>query len=43
MPGDHSLDGITLAPFDVAGLSKDDGSWDRKYDALLRGVPQSGK
>ncbi|WP_431031823.1 ABC transporter substrate-binding protein [Streptomyces sp. P6-2-1] len=43
VPGDHSLDGITLAPFDVAGLSKDDGSWDRKYDALLRGVPQSGK
>jgi iron(III) transport system substrate-binding protein len=41
--GDKSLDGLTLAPFDVEGLSKDNGSWDKKYDALLRGVATTGK
>ncbi|PTM93159.1 ABC transporter substrate-binding protein [Streptomyces sp. VMFN-G11Ma] len=43
VPGDKSLTGITLVPFDVKGLSKDDGSWDKKYDALLRGVASVGK
>jgi iron(III) transport system substrate-binding protein len=43
VPGDKSLNGITLVPFDVKGLSKDDGSWDKKYDALLRGVASVGK
>ncbi|MEU0599981.1 extracellular solute-binding protein [Streptomyces sp. NPDC006393] len=43
VPGDKSLRGLTLVPFDVKGLSNDDGSWDKKYDALLRGVAGSGK
>jgi iron(III) transport system substrate-binding protein len=38
VPGDTSLDGITLAPFDVAELSKNAAAWDQKYDELLRGV-----
>ncbi|MFD8074988.1 ABC transporter substrate-binding protein [Streptomyces sp. NPDC059718] len=42
VPGDKSLDGLTLVPFDVEGLSKDDGSWDKKYDALLRGAATVG-
>jgi iron(III) transport system substrate-binding protein len=41
--GDKSLNGIKLVPFDVKGLSKDDGSWDKKYDALLRGAASVGK
>lgn len=40
VPGDHSLDGITLVPYDVAGLTSDEKSWADKYDALLRGVQQ---
>lgn len=36
--GDRSLDGITLRPYDVAGLAADQKSWDEKYDALLRGA-----
>ncbi|MFE7172350.1 ABC transporter substrate-binding protein [Streptomyces sp. NPDC057616] len=43
VPGDKSLNGIKLVPFDVKGLSKDDGSWDKKYDALLRGAASVGK
>jgi iron(III) transport system substrate-binding protein len=43
VPGDKSLDGLTLVPFDVQGLSKDDGSWEKKYDALLRGAATVGK
>ncbi|MFD8503351.1 ABC transporter substrate-binding protein [Streptomyces sp. NPDC059687] len=42
VPGDKSLNGLTLVPFDVKGLSKDDGSWDKKYDALLRGAATTG-
>jgi iron(III) transport system substrate-binding protein len=38
--GDSSLDGITLVGYDVAGLTKDIESWDKRYDALLRGVPE---
>ncbi|GEC03225.1 iron(III) ABC transporter iron (III)-binding protein [Streptomyces spinoverrucosus] len=43
VPGDKSLDGLTLAPFDVEGLSKDHGEWDKKYDALLRGAATVGE
>jgi iron(III) transport system substrate-binding protein len=38
VPGDTSLDGITLADFDVKTLATDAATWDKKYDALLRGV-----
>jgi iron(III) transport system substrate-binding protein len=41
VPGDHSLDGITLVPYDVAGLTRSDKAWGQKYDALLRGVKQA--
>ncbi|WP_255950667.1 ABC transporter substrate-binding protein [Streptomyces odontomachi] len=40
VPGDKSLDGIKLTQFDVEGLSRNDTEWDKKYDALLRGVDQ---
>jgi iron(III) transport system substrate-binding protein len=40
VPGDRSLNGITLVPYDVAGLVADSKSWSDKYDALLRGVQQ---
>jgi iron(III) transport system substrate-binding protein len=40
VPGDHSLDGITIVPYDVKGLVADEKSWSSKYDALLRGVQQ---
>jgi iron(III) transport system substrate-binding protein len=40
VPGDHSLDGITIEPYDVNGLVADEKSWGQKYDALLRGVQQ---
>ncbi|MET8805871.1 extracellular solute-binding protein [Streptomyces sp. NPDC004546] len=43
VPGDRSLTGLTLVPFDVKGLSKDDGTWEKKYDALLRGAATTGK
>jgi iron(III) transport system substrate-binding protein len=38
VPGDQSLEGITLADFDVKTLATDATTWDKKYDALLRGV-----
>lgn len=38
VPGDTSLDGITLVPFDVDTLTKDASTWDKKYDEALRGV-----
>lgn len=41
--GDTSLDGITLADFDVKTLSKDAATWDKKYDELLRGVKKVSK
>lgn len=40
VPGDHSLQGITLAPYDTAGLIANGKAWENKYDALLRGVQQ---
>lgn len=40
VPGDHSLDGLTLQPYDVAGLVAGEKAWAQKYDALLRGVEQ---
>jgi iron(III) transport system substrate-binding protein len=40
VPGDHSLDGLTLVPYDVQGLLSSERSWGQKYDALLRGVQQ---
>jgi len=42
VPGDNSLKGITLVPYDVQGLVANEKSWARKYDALLRGVQQVG-
>jgi iron(III) transport system substrate-binding protein len=41
VPGDTSLDGITLAKFDVKELSTNASEWETKYDQLLRGVPQA--
>lgn len=38
VPGDTSLDGIKLVDFDVKTLSSDASTWEKKYDALLRGV-----
>ncbi|MGW2052407.1 ABC transporter substrate-binding protein [Streptomyces sp. NPDC001840] len=43
VPGDKSVDGLTLVPFDVEGLTKDDTVWDKKYDALLRGADTVGR
>jgi iron(III) transport system substrate-binding protein len=42
VPGDKSLDGITLVPYDVQGLVADEKTWAKKYDALLRGVERAG-
>ncbi|MEU0966270.1 extracellular solute-binding protein [Streptomyces sp. NPDC005917] len=42
VPGDTSLKGLTLVPFDVKDLSKNSGTWDKKYDALLRGANTVG-
>ena len=42
VPGDRSLDGVTLQPYDVQGLTADSKRWDDAYDALLRGVKQIG-
>jgi iron(III) transport system substrate-binding protein len=42
VPGDKSLNGITLVPYDVRGLVADEKSWAKKYDALLRGVQRAG-
>lgn len=38
VPGDTSLRGIHLAPFDVKGLTDTSTDWDKKYDEQLRGV-----
>ena len=38
VPGDESLKGINLVPFDVETLTNDAAAWDKKYDAQLRGV-----
>jgi iron(III) transport system substrate-binding protein len=38
VPGDTSLDGVTLVPFDVDTLTKDGPAWSKKYDDFLRGV-----
>ncbi|SFE43056.1 iron(III) transport system substrate-binding protein [Actinacidiphila alni] len=38
IPGDQSLKGTTLVPFDVTGLTKEGADWDKKYDQLLRGA-----
>ncbi|MFD8968245.1 ABC transporter substrate-binding protein [Streptomyces sp. NPDC059568] len=43
VPGDKSVAGLTLVPFDVEGLTKDDTVWDKKYDALLRGADTVGR
>lgn len=38
VPGDDSLKGINLVPFDVDTLTSDSATWEKKYDAQLRGV-----
>ncbi|MCF3961581.1 ABC transporter substrate-binding protein [Streptomyces fuscigenes] len=38
VPGDTSLAGVHLAPFDVKGLTDPSTDWDKKYDEQLRGV-----
>ncbi|MGQ4512525.1 extracellular solute-binding protein [Streptomyces sp. DW26H14] len=38
VPGDTSLQGIHLVPFDVKGLTDTTTDWDKKYDEQLRGV-----
>jgi iron(III) transport system substrate-binding protein len=38
VPGDASLDGVTLVPFDVDTLTKDGPGWSKKYDDFLRGA-----
>jgi len=40
VPGDTSLKGLTLAPFDVKTLTGDSSAWDSRYPAQLRGVAQ---
>lgn len=40
VPGDHSLDGVTLKTYPIAELLKNQPQWDKRYDALLRGVPK---
>jgi hypothetical protein len=40
VPGDTSLDGVTLTTFDVEELAKNGAQWQTKYDELLRGVEQ---
>jgi iron(III) transport system substrate-binding protein len=42
VPGDKSLQGITLEPYDVQGLTADSKTWDDRYDRLLRGLKQIG-
>jgi iron(III) transport system substrate-binding protein len=41
VPGDDSLEGVTLVPFDVKTLSKNAGEWAKKYDELLRDVKRA--
>jgi iron(III) transport system substrate-binding protein len=42
VPGDKSLQGVTLEPYDVQGLTADTKTWDDRYDRLLRGLKQIG-
>jgi iron(III) transport system substrate-binding protein len=42
VPGDRSLQGVTLLPYDVKGLTADAKRWADAYDALLRGVEKIG-
>ena len=42
VPGDKSLQGVTLEPYDVKGLTADSKTWDDRYDRLLRGLKQIG-
>jgi iron(III) transport system substrate-binding protein len=42
VPGDKSLQGVTLEPYDVQGLTADSKTWDDRYDRLLRGLKQIG-
>jgi iron(III) transport system substrate-binding protein len=42
VPGDRSLDGVTLLEYDVQGLTADPKRWDDAYDELLRGVKRIG-
>jgi iron(III) transport system substrate-binding protein len=42
VPGDNSLQGVTLEPYDVQGLTQDSKTWDDRYDRLLRGLKQIG-
>jgi iron(III) transport system substrate-binding protein len=42
VPGDKSLDGVTLKPYDIAGLVADAKTWEDRYDQLLRGRKQIG-
>ena len=39
---DNSLQGVTLEPYDVEGLTQDSKTWDDRYDRLVRGVKQIG-
>ena len=41
VPGDTSLKGLTIAPFDADTLIRDGKAWDERYDAALRGVAQA--
>lgn len=41
VPGDDSLEGVTLVPFDVETLSKNAEEWGKKFDELLRGVKKA--
>lgn len=38
VPGDTSLRGLNIVPFDAQTLVKDGKSWDERYDAQLRGA-----
>jgi iron(III) transport system substrate-binding protein len=40
VPGDNSLTGLNLVPFDVQTLTKEGEAWSDRYDALLRGAAQ---
>jgi len=40
--GDRSLEGVTLEPYDVQGLTADSKTWDDRYDRLLRGLKEIG-
>ncbi len=42
VPDDKSLQGVTLEPYDVQGLTADSKTWDDRYDRLLRGLKQIG-